>query len=423
MTRKRGTGEGGIWHDTATGYWRASLELGYADGKRLRWRSKARTKARLMEKIEAARAELASTGTVASKARRRTAVQTVGEWCEEWLVDHAKPTARPGTYGRYRTAVRNYITPAIGSIPLTALEPGDVRAMLNAITRDGHAPTSRSVHRTLHTALEAAMVDRALSVNVAALVKISRTDASRDDTLDVDEAMAILAASAKRAATGDPEAVQRHAIDATRLLTALRPQEILGIEDAALDLKANRLTVDWQLQAVPYAHGCPDRKPCGRKYAGNCPQRRLDPAPSMEARPIDGRLCLTRPKTAKARRPLPLPPTLVAAYKAHRKARGLVGRASGLLFVDSLGKPIDEADDLAAWRDLCKAAKIERDVDRYIGRHTTGSLLAELGVDPDVIAAMFGHVSRSVSSGYKHQSDGALREAMERLDARLSGNG
>lgn len=416
---RRGSGEGGIWYDHAEGYWRASIELGWVNGKRVRWRAKARKKADLLAKVDKARLEKAATGTVATRRRSRGGIPTVGEWCKTWLSEHAKRTVRPSTFGKYSGDVRNYITPLIGDIPITQLEPGDVRAMLNTIKDQGKAPTARSVHRTLHAALAAAMVDRKVGENVAGLVKDSRTDARRDDTLTVDEAIAILAESLRRAETGDAEAVQRHAIDATRLLTGLRPQEILGIEDTAVDLAAGRLSVDWQLQEVPYAHGCGD-EPCGRKFAGNCPRRRLDAADSMEARQVEGRWCLTRPKTARSQRPIPLAPMVVDAYRAHRRARGLVGRGTGLLFVrKDDGGPIRESDDLAAWRDLCAAAGIERKVDRYIGRHTTASLLGELGVDPDVIASMLGHSDRATTSIYKHQSDGAMRDAIDRLDARL----
>lgn len=417
---RRGPGEDSVYLG-GDGYWHAWIDRGWENGRRVRWHAKSKVKARVLRKLQAARLELGETGSIARRERR--VILTVEGWCTRWLADVVKPTVRPKTFNSYRSAVTTSIIPALGHIELARLEPDDVRGMLNDIHGTGKAAKARAAHRILHAALADALRDGKVNRNVAALVRHSRTEPSREDSLSADEALAVLRTAQDRATkTGTAADVQAWALAALRLLTGARPQEVLGLEPDRVDRPAALLDLSWQLQRVPFKHGCSEA-PCGRTRAGNCPDRAFDVPPGYEHRPLDGGLCLVRPKTASGRRGIPIVATLDDAIAAQLRARMARPTASVLLFARDDGTPVRDKDDIADWRALCQAAGITRDVDRYIARHTTGTLLAELGVDPTIIAAIMGHSSAAVTEAYKHTSKASHRDALDQLDARIRSAG
>lgn len=69
-----------------------------------------------------------------------------------------------------------------------------------------------------------------------------------------------------------------------------------------------------------------------------------------------------------------------------------------------------------AWRNLCKAAKIEG-VGIHTLRHTFASRLVESGADLQVVRALLGHSSLLVTSVYAHASDTSMSAAVNLLAA------
>lgn len=315
MSKRRGQGEDGFWYDRRTGYHHFSIENGYRpDGTRDRVRKKSRNKARLLEKYNAAKLEKLSKGRV-SKANRpgtpRRAL-TVEDWLNTWLEDIQKPRVRPRTYVLQRNRLLKYAVPALGQLLLDEIDVDDVRTMLLALREKGLTPTSKAIHRALVTAFNVAIAEGKMTgTNPAALVQLSRKDATREDVLERHEARAILA----HVRTSPDVPLRDRILTELRLFLGLRPQELLGLEpDRCLgldDLDADdtdpRIEIAWQLQPVPFKHGCPDTKPCGKGSPGWCPQRAFDVPADYEHRPIQNSWCLVRPKTARSKRALPIP--------------------------------------------------------------------------------------------------------------------
>jgi integrase len=67
-----------------------------------------------------------------------------------------------------------------------------------------------------------------------------------------------------------------------------------------------------------------------------------------------------------------------------------------------------------AFRSACKDAGIEN-LHFHDLRHTTGTRLGELGVDPFTIADVLGHSDVRMTSLYTHATDRARREAVTAL--------
>src|SRR4051812_41928627 len=108
----------GSLRERSPGRWAIILDVAdAATGKRKRrWHSFAGTKRQAQ--VECARlvSELQS-GTTAEPSRL-----TVAAYLDRWL-EHVRSQVSPKTFERYSSIVRANIKPALGSIPLTKLQP------------------------------------------------------------------------------------------------------------------------------------------------------------------------------------------------------------------------------------------------------------------------------------------------------------
>lgn len=175
---------------------------------------------------------------------------------------------------------------------------------------------------------------------------------------------------------------------------------------------------------------------------------------------LGGRLLIKEPKTAKARRTIPLPQVLVAelgvlrAEQAERRrmtsdcASGLACRVAacahwhpfGLIFCQPNGKPLHAHN--VAQRDFRRVLSLDRlraesrakgtpeealprplpRVRFHDLRHLCATLLLSQGVHPKVVQERLGHASISMTlDTYSHVVPGLQEEAVDRLESRLFG--
>lgn len=396
---RRLKGDGSIYQ-TADGTWVAALDMGYGPtGARRRWVGKARTQEAALAKLREARRELESNGSVASKST------TVGAWLDYWLDNIARPRIRPKTYLEYERCIRLHLKPRIGRISIARLTPTQVRDMERALATEHSAATANNVHRCLRTALNDALREGKATRNAAALITPPSVRHKARQPLTAAQASRVIAETSGTA---------MGARWAFALYTGTRQGEALGMEWDRLDLNEGVADIAWQLQRISYAHGCGGT--CGRKRGGNCPKRMLDAPDDFEVRTLDSTgLVLTRPKTARSTRMIPLPAELVDALRAMRRDR--IG--GGLVWTRPDGRPIDPKDDAAAWDALLASLELP-DVPLHSTRHTTASLLQAAGVDPKVIQDLLGHTSITTTQMYQHADLTLQRAAMNTLGAVLA---
>lgn len=395
---RRLKGDGSLYQRT-DGLWVAALDLGYGpDGRRKRWTGASRTKEGALAKLREARVEHAATGGVTSKAA------TVGDWLDEWLRDVAKPNVRPKTYVDYERCVRLHLKPRLGREKIARLTPQGIRRIEQAIAKDHTPATAASAHRTLSVALTAAVRDGLIPRNPAQHVVPPKARKAERAPLTAEQATTLLAK------TADDPLGSRWAF---ALLTGARQGEALGLEWDRVDLADGTADISWQLQRLPFRHGCDGQ--CNVKRAGSCPQRELDVEDSFEVRDIDGSgLVLTRPKSEDSTRVIPLAPALVDALKRRRRSN----ITPGLVWTREDGRPIDPKNDAAAWDDVLKAHDLP-DVPLHAARHTTATLLLEQGVDAEVIKQLLGHSQIVTTRGYQHVSLELARRAVDDLGQSL----
>lgn len=412
--RRRQRGEGSVFQRN-DGQWAATLDLGYRNGRRRRKTIYGRTQREAVRKLNAAKNDLAKHGDIP------TASMTVEQWMTKWLTEIAPQTGTPNKMRGYREKTRNYIFPAIGRVRLDRLAPQHVRDLHNYVIREkGLSPsTAYGAHRTLSVALNDAMREGVASRNVAAIVKAPQPGPGGRGAFSLVEARVI----------GHVIAGAR--LEARWLLALLygaRKGECLGLRWDYVDLSADVLDLAWQLQRIPYRHGCGAQGrhggwPCGHRFGHHCPRAELDVREGFEYEQLEGNLCLYRPKTAGSTRLLPIiEPMSVALrrrreqYLRERQVPGYVDH--GLVWSHVDGRPMDAWQDGDMWNEVVEAAGVTHR-DLHSARHSAATLLQALGVDESTRMMILGHSSAATQRRYAHRDLTLQRQALEALARHL----
>lgn len=379
MRRRRGNREGSIYKDNS-GRWRASVHIGYRNGRRLRKLLSGRTRAEVAEKLKGPLRDQ-QLGLPIQPDR-----QTVGAYLDSWLEQSVKRRVRPKTYVTYRDIVRLHLKPEIGGIRLQKLGPQHVQRLLNSKLESGLSPrTARHVRTTLITALETAVKFGLVPRNVAKLVDPPRAPKREIRPFTVQEAKRFL-----EAVRGD----RLCALFVTALSLGLRLGEVLGLCEDDMDLDRSSLTVRHSLQRI-------NGEPFG----------------------------LVETKSDASRRTLTLPAVAVAQLRRHlarreheRQLAGSKwkGNPWGLVFVSTVGTPLFQRNVHRRFWQLLDAAGLRR-IRPHDLRHSAASLLIAAGVHPKAIQELLGHSSVAFTlQVYAHLFDEAKREAADKMDSILA---
>lgn len=412
MATRRQRGEGSVFKRASDGRWVGRIDLG--NGKRRT--VYGRTQAEAVKKLKDARKDV-------DAGNLNTASITIEKWLTYWLeqVCPGKTRMKPKTLRNYRSYVENYLTPALGKKRLNKLAAEDVRALHRYVMVDKKrsSTTAHHAHRILGTALNDAMRDGRATRNVVALVPAPPLAATTKDSLTLDQFVRLM-----------------HHLDGNRLqsrwafglFTGARQGECLGLTWPHVDLANGVADLAWQLQRIPYRHGCGQRPasgewPCGRKRADRCTHRELDVRPGFEYRHLEGNLCLQRPKTKGSTRVIPLPPMLLHSLKERRvlyeQERKHYAKDHGLVWARLDGRPIDGRLDWKEWTDMLEAVGLER-MRLHVARHTASTILLALGVPENVRMAILGHSEAATNRLYSHVDLTMQRDAMETYSAAVT---
>jgi len=379
----------------ADGLWVARIEGGYtAGGKRKRIPVSAKTEAECKRRLKERQREI-----LAGREHGLNVRETVKSWSLTWLPQHAKKV-RPTTYTTDRGAVNKWIVPTLGHRRLSDLTPGDLRKLEATIRGAGRSSTTAlHAHKTLLTMLKAAIVE-GHHVPERVLLTPKPGKATNDRTaLPIDEAWRIIGLAGEG---GDGSRW------AAALLQGMRQSEVLGLTwdrvHLADTLAECYIDVSWQLQELPYLN----------RDAGTF--RTPD---GFQARHLTGAQHLTRPKTAKGQRVIPITRWMRAVLIAAREQ--WTPNAHGLVWADANGRPIRPEDDRKRWHALQDAANVRHPSGRryhvHEARHTTATLLLAAGVDRSVIEAILGQVV--LVEAYLHVGRGQMLEALEKITGPL----
>ena len=400
-------GDGSLYEEKSSGLWVARLDVGFGpDGKRQRWKGKSKTKAGALDKLRKARAQLGSTGSVQPRGI------TLATWMDIWLQDIVKPRVRPHVWKDYLYTVNKHIVPRLGKVTLSKLSVEQIRSLHRHMLESGSLGNANKVLRLLKAALSDAEREGKVTRNVAKLVRMPKSPATREPMSDSDAITFIK--------KGVNDAMYSRYL--TALLLGCRQAETLGLTWDHVDFKAGTITLEWQMRGLPYRHGCGGegmRFPCGRQRAGSCPSKELDVPNGYEHIPLHGALCLIRPKSLAGKRVLPMPSILIDALKRRRRESIKTPNPHGLVWTDSNGQPIVASNDLQAWKEVQEELKLPV-VGLHSMRHTTATVLLKLGVPDTVRIQIMGHSTAAVTRIYEHVDLTMARHALDRVADHLS---
>jgi len=368
--------------------WSLVIDLGRdpATGKRLRIRRSVKGVTKRQAEAELRRL----IGEIEQGTYIAATKLTLGEYLQRWLEDSAAQRVRPKTLRDYRLLVERHIAPALGHIPLSALQPLHLQELYTQALQDGRldgkgglSPRSVQIlHTVLHSALKQAVRWQIISRNPADAVDVPRPRRPQITTLDSKGLERLL-----QAAQGHrDEALIRFAV-----LTGLRRGELLALAWDDVDLDKGLLRVRRGLIYVP-----------------------------------GGSATVDTPKTRRSRRQVVLSKAAVSVLRQVRReqaqARLRLGAGyhdHGLVFCNPDGSPMDPGAVTHRFTKLVRAAGLEG-LRFHDLRHTHASLLLAQGVHPKVVQERLGHETVSTTlDTYSHVIPTLQREAAEAIDAAL----
>jgi integrase len=303
----------------------------------------------------------------------------LGEFLEAWLRDVVAGSVRPKTFVSYESVVRVHLGPALGTIAVGDLRPGDVQTYLNAKAASGLAARTVAYHRNiLRQALGHAERTELVGRNVAKLARPPRIPRREVQPLTPEQARALLIAIA---------ADRHEALYLVAIGMGLRQGEILGLRWSDIDFVGGTIQVRAALQRV------------------------------------NGVFARVEPKSATSRRTVPMPAIVsaaLAARQARQAAEPAEGRAAGefadLVFTTIAGHPLDGINVTRRFQRILRTAGLPRQRFHDL-RHACASLLLAQGVPARVVMETLGHSQISLTlNTYSHVLPALGREAASRMD-------
>lgn len=382
-------GHGAFYYDANRNVWRGVIEAGYDDnGKRRRYTVSSRDEDTAWRKYKA-KANDVEAGKASIDGREK---KTVKEWLTEWLADR-ETQVRPKTFATESGQLTKWVIPSYGRVQLRDLTGEHIRKLARRMRDAGVSTTTIAyTQRVWQQAMKDAQRDGYLVSEAFLLAKRAKKAVSDRTAIPLPDAIKLL-----HEASRAPDASRWVAA----LLQGMRQGECLGLTWDMVDFDRDEIDVSWQLQALPYKDKARDvfRVPDG-----------------YEARHMYRSYHLTRPKTAKGQRIIPLVPWMKLALLEWREVAP--DSPHGLVWVREDGGLRTPRCDLDEWKALQDRAKVSKNGEHYVlheARNTTATLLMQAGVDPLVIQQILGHSSFATSQAYMRVNKAQLRDALEKV--------
>ncbi len=303
---------------------------------------------------------------------------TVGEWLDKWIerAEVAGLSARSAE--RYREFIAGQIKPHLGTTHLQGLTLTAIKDWHTALLSGDKPLAARTVghvHRLLRRALNDAVAENIVAVNVAAKAKAPKVAKSEAEILTAEQVRAVLEALKGRAL---------YLPVLIALYSGARRGEILALKGT--------MRIDESVEETE-AHG-----------------RRLK-----------------APKTASGRRTISIGAGLISELKAHRQKRLEQRMALGLgrmpedalLFCHLNGAPLSPNKLSWEWNRLAKRLSLAG-VRFHCLRHSHASHLLRENVDVVTVSKRLGHASPAITmSVYAHLIGASDAHAADAIDKAL----
>jgi integrase len=311
----------------------------------------------------------------------------LGDWLRQWLKEYASMNTTSRTQESYYSIIERHLIPSLGRVPIAELHAQQIQNYYAEMISKGRADrkgglSARSViyhHRILSKALSYAVKMGLVVRNVANDAEPPRADRKTMNTLSLEEIRLFLDAASN---------TEYYAFFATMLYTGLRRGELLVLRWRNLDLENAKLMV------VESGH-------------------KLD----------NGEYIIKEPKTAKSRRTVVLPDSLVELLKAYRADQELLRVQLGVtldsddfVFIRPDGSPINPNAVTLAFHRIIKKANIKK-IRLHDLRHTHATMMLQANVNPKIVSERLGHANIGITLDiYSHVLPGMQEAAVEKFE-------
>jgi integrase len=311
--------------------------------------------------------------------------QTLNQYLDFWLESIAKQRVGGRTFDDYQVLLKLHVREKLGEIKLSDLRAAHLQKLYGELQTEKKlgARRVRYVHSVISSALKKAVELDLIPRNVAKLVELPKQTKKEMDVLSEAECeMFLTALHGERLA----------AMFSFALATGTRPEEYLALQWKDIDLEKGTATI--------------------RRVVVRLPK---------------GNLQFCEPKTAKSRRKIPLPKSVINELRAHRRKQGEERLKLGsawqnldLVFPSEVGTPSTHSNITQVYKRVLRRAGLRTSLRLYDLRHTHATLLLKAGVNPKIISERLGHSTIVLTLDvYSHVLPDMQSEAVEHLETML----
>jgi integrase len=374
---RRKRGEGGIYPIRKNGKivrYAAAVDLGVIDGTRRRKVIYGETESEVGDELTKLRADLLRGLDINPEKL------TLNLYLAAWLKS-VELTKSYNTLRNYRNAVKHILKYLSGHL-LRGLKAEHVELLMTELRDAGlKEGTRKAIRAALITALNQAVERDYLTKNVAKQVESPRVRRGKVRAF-TDVQVSRLAQAARGHYLGPMIQVS--------LRLGLRSGEVRALLWADVDYDAMTIRIAGSMQKV------------------------------------DGKQVRLVTKTEDSETIMPLPPGLVAIFKAQWKAQQTARERAdewneqGLIFTDATGLPLDGSTLAQAFKELARKANLPPHATFHGCRHTCAAMLIKRGAQPRQVMEVMRHKSiRTTMDVYGHMYPEVTRSTVNDLDRDL----
>lgn len=362
MGKKRPAGEGSIYYNEKKELWVAQVTLPTGKRKTKYGKTQKEVKAWLQAQRE----------SVSKGIYTESDHVTLSTYLQQYMEGQVN-SLRPKTVESYTYLIEKHINPELGNVKLSQLRPDHLQALYTKKINEGLSKrTVQYIHAVLHKSLNQALRWNLVSRNVSDLVDPPSPDKKTPTVLNVEQTKLFM------------EKIKGHRWELIYLIAiggGLREGEILALHVNDIDISRGVVFVSKALQYLP----------------GNG-------------------LVVSEPKTATAKRNVPLPEFTLIPLKAYLDS--LKGNQK-FLFETSNATPISPRNLLRHYHSILEELGFPK-MPFHNLRHLSASLALMAGVNPKTVQQRLGHSTVSLTlNTYSHLLPGVEDEAAKKINGVL----
>jgi integrase len=293
-------------------------------------------------------------------------------------------TVKARTLEIYDDLVTRIIRPVFGAQRINDIAAADIQRFYLSLSEQGYGGrTIELIHVTLTNIFKLAGKWDLLRKNPMLAVDKPRHTKQEMKSLSTEQARSFL-----KVIAGKPN----ECLFQFLILTGCRPGELLALQWADIDHQHKTVTIQRTLA----------RLKTGWQF--------------------------TEPKTAKSKRTIPIPVTLLQMLQKHKRNQqeqrlkvGSAWRRHELVFCNAIGDPLGENYIRDKFRECLTEAELPH-FRVYDLRHSVATLLMGQGLSPKIVSERLGHANINITLGtYSHVLPTMQQEASDKLEKLLFG--